>query len=73
MTKVDFGGLKQKLSGRPVSYEGLYELVRRTIAAIRTSSRPPVEPAAIRDVNRLVAELLRADRFRPRAERETAA
>jgi predicted dehydrogenase len=72
--RAGLGGLKDKLSGRPVSYEGLYELVRRTVAAIRTSSRPPVEPAAIREVNRLVAELLRADRFRPRAEKgETAA
>jgi hypothetical protein len=54
-----FGGLKRKLAGRPMSYEGLYELVRRNVAAIRTSSRPPVEPAAIREANRLVADLLR--------------
>ena len=57
--RAGLGGLARKLSGRPLSYEGLHELVRRTVAAIRTSSRPPVEPAAIREVNRLVAEILR--------------
>jgi predicted dehydrogenase len=56
--RAGLGGLKRKLAGRPMSYEGLYELVRRNVVAIRTSSRPPVEPAAIRATNRLVAELL---------------
>jgi predicted dehydrogenase len=57
--RAGLGSLTRKLSGRPMSYEGLHELVRRNVAAIRTSSRPPVEPAAIRETNRLVAELLR--------------
>jgi predicted dehydrogenase len=57
--RAGFGGLKRKLAGQPMSYEGLYELVRRNVAAIRTSSPPPVEPAAIREANRLVADLLR--------------
>ena len=54
------GGLKRKLSGKPMSYEGLYELVRRTVHAVRTSSRPPVEPAAIREVNTLVHRILQS-------------
>jgi predicted dehydrogenase len=57
-----FGGLARKLAGRPMSYEGLYELVRRTIVAARTGNKPPVEPAAIRAVNRLVDEILRSAR-----------
>lgn len=71
--RAGFGGLRQKLAGRPVSYEGLYELVRRTVVAIRTSSRPPIEPDAIRAVNRLVADLLQDQERRTSKAREQAA
>jgi predicted dehydrogenase len=56
--RAGFGGLQRKLAGRPMSYEGLYELVRRTVEAIRAGGRPPVEPAQIRAVNRLVSDLV---------------
>lgn len=56
------GGLMRKLGGKPMSYEGLYELVRRTVVAIRDGSRPPVEPDSIRAVNRLVSDLLATGR-----------
>jgi predicted dehydrogenase len=60
--RAGFGGLARKLSGRPMSYEGLYELVRRTVVAARTGSAPPVDPRNIRAVNRLVDEILRTGR-----------
>jgi hypothetical protein len=60
--KAGLGGLTRKLSGRPLSYEGLHELVRRTVAAIRSGGRPPVEPASIRAVNRLVSDLVHTKR-----------
>jgi predicted dehydrogenase len=58
--RAAIGGLMRKLSGQPMSYEGLFELVRRTVAAIEQGGEPPVAPRTIRDVNRLVAELVRA-------------
>jgi hypothetical protein len=56
--QAGFGGLKRKLAGRPMSYEGLYELVRRTVEAIRTGGSAPVAPEQIRAVNRLVSDLV---------------
>lgn len=56
--RAGFGGLARKLAGKPMSYEGLYELVRRTVVAIQHGAKPPVEPDAIRAANRLVADLL---------------
>ncbi|HEX6884903.1 MAG TPA: Gfo/Idh/MocA family oxidoreductase [Planctomycetota bacterium] len=58
--RAGIGGLTRKLSGRPMSYEGLHELVRRTVVAIRGGGPPPVTPADIRAVNRLVHGLLTA-------------
>lgn len=58
--RAGIGGLTRKLSGRPMSYEGLHECVRRTVEAIRTGGPAPVPPDSIRSVNRLVAGLLRA-------------
>lgn len=57
--RAGLAGLTRKLAGRPMSYEGLYELVRRTVVAARTGQRPPVAPDSIRAVNRLVDEILR--------------
>jgi predicted dehydrogenase len=57
--RAGFGGLTRKLRGRPMSYEGLHELVRRTVEAIQKGGPPPVAPADIRAVNQLVHGLLR--------------
>jgi predicted dehydrogenase len=51
------GGLWGKLSGAPGAYAGLWELVARTYDAIAHDGEPPVWPADIRAVNRLVADL----------------
>jgi predicted dehydrogenase len=50
-------GLWGKLSGAPGAYAGLWELVARTYDAIERGGPPPVWPADIRAVNRLVADL----------------
>lgn len=55
--RAAYAGLWRKLSGGPGAYEGLWELLRRTYAAIRTGSAPPVSGADIRAVNRLVRDL----------------
>lgn len=49
--------LWRKLSGRPASYEGLWELLARAYKAIADGGVPPVTPRQIVDVNRLVADL----------------
>jgi hypothetical protein len=46
-----------KLSGAPGAYAGLWELIARTYEAIGSGGSPPVWPADIRAVNRLVADL----------------
>jgi predicted dehydrogenase len=51
------GGLWGKLSGAPGAYAGLWELVGRTYGAIASGAAPPVTPADVRAVNRLVADL----------------
>ena len=50
-------GLWGKLSGAPGAYAGLWELIARTYEAIGSGGSPPVWPADIRAVNRLVADL----------------
>src|SRR5688572_3640316 len=57
--RAGLGGLSRKLSGRPTSYEGLHELVRRTVEAIRKGWPAPVAPESIRAVNQLVSGRLR--------------
>ena len=52
-------GLWRKLSPGPGSYEGLWELLRRTYAAIDTGGNAPVSIEQIREVNRLVHDLAR--------------
>ena len=51
------GGLWGKLSGAPGAYAGLWELIALTYGAIESGGAPPVWPADIRAVNRLVADL----------------
>lgn len=58
--RAGLGSLTRKLAGQPMSYEGLHELVRRMVQAIRKGEKAPVEPASIRAVNKLVADLLEA-------------
>jgi len=53
-----WGGLRRKLSGRPLAYEGLHELVRRTLEAIRTGGPPPIGREQIRGTNELVHALV---------------
>jgi predicted dehydrogenase len=52
------GGLWHKLAGRPVTYEGLWELLRRFYGALGAGEGPPISPRQISAVNRLVWELL---------------
>jgi hypothetical protein len=49
------------VDGGPGSYEGLWTLIRRTYAALAAGAPPPVEPAQILAVNRLVAALADAE------------
>jgi predicted dehydrogenase len=51
------GGLWRKLSGRPVSYAGLHELVARLYRAVEKNGEPPVSRRQIEEVRRLVADL----------------
>jgi predicted dehydrogenase len=55
-------GLARRLRGGAGSYEGLWELVRRTYAAIATGTPPPVSLDTVERVNRLVADLVAAHR-----------
>jgi predicted dehydrogenase len=51
------GGLWGKLSGSPGAYAGLWELIARTYDTVASGGDPPVWPADIRAVNRLVVDL----------------
>jgi predicted dehydrogenase len=51
------GGLWGKLSGAPGVFAGLWELIAQTYDAIERGAPPPVTPADVRGVNRLVAGL----------------
>jgi predicted dehydrogenase len=50
-------GLWGKLSGAPGAYAGLWELIGRTYESIERGTTPPVWPADVRAVNRLIADL----------------
>jgi len=52
-----FSGIWRKLSGGPASYEGLWELLRRTYRSLGDATTPPVLIEQIDHVNRLVADL----------------
>ena len=52
---------KRKLGGGPGAYEGLWELVRRTYAAVSEQTEPPVSPAQVLEVNRWVDDLTRPE------------
>ena len=51
------GGLWEKISGGPGSYEGLWQLVRFTHEAVSGGGDPPVSLERVLEVNRLVADL----------------
>jgi predicted dehydrogenase len=51
------GSFWQKLAGGPGSYEGLWEHLRVTYEALERGTEPPVTPAQVLAVNRLVADL----------------
>jgi predicted dehydrogenase len=50
-------GLVRKLSGGPGSYEGVWELLARTYAALADGTNPPVTADHVRQINRLIADL----------------
>ena len=56
------GGLWRKLAGRPVTYEGLWELLRRLYGAVGAGTDPPISAQQIAAVNRLVRALLDRER-----------
>jgi predicted dehydrogenase len=56
-----FGGLWRKLSGGPGAYEGLWELLGQTYTSLKQGTAPPLSPAFIDDVNRLVADLTKEE------------
>lgn len=55
------GGLWRKLSGGPGAYEGLWEFLRRSYAALEQGTEPPITMQQIEDVNRLVADLTKQE------------
>jgi len=55
--RAAIAGLRRKLSPGPGSYEGLWELLRRTYTAIDGGTSPPVTTEQIRAVNRLAHAL----------------
>lgn len=56
--RAAFGGLWRKLSGRPLGYEGLHELVSRSYAAASMGGEPPITRRQIVEANQLVAAIL---------------
>jgi predicted dehydrogenase len=55
------GGLWRKLSGGPGAYDGLWELLGQTYASLKAGAPPPLLPAFIDDVNKLVADLTKKE------------
>ena len=53
-TRAAIAGLWRKLSPAPGSYEGMWELLRRTYRAIGEGADPPISIEQIQGVNRLV-------------------
>jgi hypothetical protein len=58
VAKWAFSGLWTKISGRPASYEGLWELLRRFYAAATSHGDPPVSRQTIAEVNALVWDIV---------------
>lgn len=54
-----FTRLWDKVSGGPVGYDGLWELIERFYAALSSGARPPVSLAQMEAVNRLIADMTR--------------
>ncbi len=57
-------GLLEKLSGGPGSYHGLWELLGRMYRALGSGSEPPVSVRQVREINRLVADLVEGEEGR---------
>ncbi len=57
-TFAALGGLWRKLSGSPMSYEGLYALIERFYAACARGEEAPISPRDIEDVHRLILDLV---------------
>jgi hypothetical protein len=55
------GGLMLKLSGGPLTYDGLYELVARVYHAIEQGAPSPVPLKQIDDTARLVADFTKEE------------
>jgi predicted dehydrogenase len=56
-----YAGLWRKLNGRPVIYEGLWELLIRTYKALSSHLEPPISLRQIEEVNRLIRDLKSRD------------
>ena len=54
-------GFWRRLAGRPLSNEGMWELLRRTYAALQTGAEPPVSMSQLDAVSRLVADLTKEE------------
>ena len=57
-TRSSFGGVWRKLRGRPVTYEGLWWLLKHFYESMEAGSEPPLSIHQIESVNRLVWDLL---------------
>jgi len=55
--RAALGGLARKFRAGPGAYEGLFELLARAYRSFADGSPPPVRPAQVLEVNRLVAAL----------------
>ncbi len=53
-----FASIRRKLSGGPGSYEGQWELLRRSYQCFARGTQPPISIEQIEEVNRLVAEIV---------------
>lgn len=53
-------GVLRKLSGGPGAYEGLWELLGQTYAALRRGDEPPVTLRQVEEVNRLASDITAA-------------
>src|SRR5262249_40883651 len=54
-------GFWWRLAGRRTSYEGMWELLRRTYQALQAGTAPPISLAQVDAVSRLVDDLTREE------------
>ena len=55
------GGFWRRLSGRPLAYEGMWEVLRRTYEALEARAEPPISLAQVEAVSRLVGDFTREE------------